>query len=153
MIDRGVGAPDFDEQHYNKFVSYGQSKTANVLFALYLRNKLAKDGIQAIAVHPGTIGTGLVRYYSDSAITNTIARYVLWFNAIWGIGGYKTIDQGAATTVVAALDPQLGTLKDTEGLYLSDCQPGQAEPHATDWESAEKLWTLSEELVQEKFPL
>jgi NAD(P)-dependent dehydrogenase (short-subunit alcohol dehydrogenase family) len=54
MVDRGIGAPVFDEQFYHKFVSYGQSKTANILFTLYLRTKLAHDGIQAIAVHPGS---------------------------------------------------------------------------------------------------
>jgi hypothetical protein len=52
-----------------------------------------------------------VRHYSNSAFTNTVARYVLKANAIFGIGGYKTLDAGAATTVVAALDPKLDTLK------------------------------------------
>jgi NAD(P)-dependent dehydrogenase (short-subunit alcohol dehydrogenase family) len=53
MIDRGLSAPVFDEDHYDRFVAYGQSKTANILFALSLRTKLAREGIQAISVHPG----------------------------------------------------------------------------------------------------
>lgn len=53
MIGRGIGAPVFDEQGYDPFVAYGQSKTANILFALYLRAKLAREGIQAMSVHPG----------------------------------------------------------------------------------------------------
>lgn len=54
MIDRGVGEPHFDSDFYNKFVAYGQSKSANILFTLQLREKLARDGIQAVAVHPGS---------------------------------------------------------------------------------------------------
>jgi hypothetical protein len=57
------------------------------------------------------IGTGLIRHYSESALTNSIARMVLKANAIFGIGGYKSTDAGAATTVLAALDPALSTLK------------------------------------------
>lgn len=64
MINRGIGAPQFDDQHYNKFVAYGQSKTANILFALYLRNKLANEGIQAISVHPGSMCTLSVSLYA-----------------------------------------------------------------------------------------
>jgi NAD(P)-dependent dehydrogenase (short-subunit alcohol dehydrogenase family) len=54
MIDRRVGEPTFDIDHYHKFVAYGQSKTANILLALQLREGLAKDGIQSSAVHPGS---------------------------------------------------------------------------------------------------
>jgi len=82
---------------------------------------------------------------------NTAARYILRTNALLGISGYKSTDAGAATTVVAALDPALGALKDTEGLYLQDCQFGNPAPHAMKIETAEKLWSLSEELVKEKF--
>ncbi|KAJ9293308.1 hypothetical protein DTO271G3_7804 [Paecilomyces variotii] len=139
MIDRGIGAPSFDEHGYDKFVAYGQSKTANILFALYLRTKLAP------------IGTNLIRHYTNSPITNTIARYILRINGLFGIGQFKTTDTGAATTIVAALDPKLGSLKDTEGIYLQDCQFGSPAAHATGFEVAEKLWTLSEELVGEKF--
>ncbi|KAJ9192644.1 hypothetical protein DTO021D3_2375 [Paecilomyces variotii] len=151
MIDRGIGAPVFDEQGYDPFVAYGQSKTANILFALYLRAKLAREGIQAMSVHPGAIGTNLIRYYTNSPITNSIARCILRTNGLLGIGQFKTTDAGAATTIVAALDPKLSSLKDTEGIYLQDCQFGSPAAHATGFEAAEKLWSLSEELVGEKF--
>ncbi|KAJ9209201.1 hypothetical protein DTO166G4_9199 [Paecilomyces variotii] len=153
MIGRGIGAPVFDEQGYDPFVAYGQSKTANILFALYLRAKLAREGIQAMSVHPGAIGTNLIRYYTNSPITNTIARCILRTNGLLGIGQFKTTDAGAATTIVAALDPKLSSLKDTEGIYLQDCQFDSPAAHATGFEAAEKLWTLSEELVGEKFVL
>ncbi|KAH8691516.1 hypothetical protein BGW36DRAFT_388462 [Talaromyces proteolyticus] len=53
MTNRGLDAPVFDSDHYQKFVAYGQSKTANILFALYVRSRLLKEGIQAVSVHPG----------------------------------------------------------------------------------------------------
>jgi hypothetical protein len=114
----------------------------------------------------------LLRHYSESAFTNTIARFVLKANAVFGIAGYKSSDAGAATTAVAALDPALGELKgtfilwrwhdktrnsniyaDAEGIYLQDCQFGSPAPHASEMEIAEKLWSLSEDLVKEKFPV
>jgi NAD(P)-dependent dehydrogenase (short-subunit alcohol dehydrogenase family) len=54
MIERGIGEPELDNDHYHRFVAYGQSKTANILFALQLREGLAKDDIQSFAVHPGS---------------------------------------------------------------------------------------------------
>ncbi|GAD99902.1 hypothetical protein THITE_2118117 [Paecilomyces variotii No. 5] len=153
MIDRGIGAPVFDEQHYERFVAYGQSKTANILFALYLRRKLAQEGVQAISVHPGAIGTNLIRHYTDSPFKNCIARHALQISGSLGIGQFKTPDAGAATTIVAAIDPSLGALKDNEGIYLQNCQIGSPAAHATGFEASEKLWTLSEELVGEKFTL
>jgi NAD(P)-dependent dehydrogenase (short-subunit alcohol dehydrogenase family) len=54
MIDRGMDPPQFDENGYDRFVAYGQSKTANILFALALRKRLATQGIQAVSVHPGS---------------------------------------------------------------------------------------------------
>lgn len=77
-----------------------------------------------------------------------------------------SIEEGASTSLVAAFDPALNGKKslrnllgrlvltsrlEREILYLSDCQPANAESHATDVEKAKKLWALSEELVEEKF--
>jgi NAD(P)-dependent dehydrogenase (short-subunit alcohol dehydrogenase family) len=53
MRDRGI-EPLSMESEYDKYVAYGQSKTANILFALHLRDNLAKEGIQAVSVHPGS---------------------------------------------------------------------------------------------------
>jgi hypothetical protein len=104
-------------------------------------------------------------------MTNTIIRYVLKASGTFGMGGFKTTDAGAATTVVAALDPALSPLKGVsaflltldfmiltcplgiEGLYLSDCQFGEPASHASSLEAAQKLWALSEKLVGENFNL
>lgn len=64
----------------------------------------------------------------------------------------KTKEQGCSTTLVAALDPGLGS-SNLEGdrVYLSDCQVGESAPWAKDSEAADRLWQLSESLVQQKF--
>ena len=77
---------------------------------------------------------------------------------VFGEGGAppprKTLQQGCATTLRAALDP---ALEDEKGVYLHDCQvttdPNWVAPWALDEEGAEKCWELSEELVGEKFAL
>ncbi|KAL9044646.1 MAG: hypothetical protein Q9214_002232 [Letrouitia sp. 1 TL-2023] len=66
----------------------------------------------------------------------------------------KNEDQGSATTMVAAFDPALSDLPavDTEP-FFHDCQPLAPKDYASDKALAEKLWHVSEDLVDQKFPL
>ncbi|OAL44466.1 NAD(P)-binding protein [Pyrenochaeta sp. DS3sAY3a] len=128
------------EDGYNGYVAYGQAKTANMLYSIGLNARLADKGILSYAVHPGSIWTGLSRDLDaagEEAIRNT--------SPFW-----KNLDQGAATVLVAALDP---ALNEPKGILLHDCQLFDAAPHATDPKIAERLWTLSEKLVQRDFKL
>ncbi|PSN59450.1 NAD(P)-binding protein [Corynespora cassiicola Philippines] len=125
---------------YNPYIAYGQSKTANILFSLSLTQQLEAQGIVSYAVHPGSIWTGLSRDLDadgEEAIRKT--------SPFW-----KDHDQGAATTLVAALDP---VLNEPKGILLHDCQIVEAAPHAKDAELAGKLWELSEKLVRRSFKL
>jgi len=63
---------------------------------------------------------------------------------------WKNIDQGASTTIVAAFDPKLG---ESSGAYLDDCQVGSPAPFATNGAYAERLWSLSEQLLDKKFEI
>ncbi|KAK3689110.1 hypothetical protein B0T22DRAFT_528228 [Podospora appendiculata] len=130
----------FTPDGYNGIVTYAQSKTANILFTLYLQKYLPKMGIAAYVVHPGTIETDLSRDQDEELTAQFYKVSLFW----------KTADQGSSTTLVAALDP---ALNDAKGLYLSDCQFAEPSPHANDPVAAERLWKLSEELVGEKFNL
>ncbi|KAK3317350.1 hypothetical protein B0T19DRAFT_290271 [Cercophora scortea] len=130
----------FTDDGYNGIVTYAQSKTANILFTLYLQKYLPKMGIAAYVVHPGTIETDLSRDQDEELTAQFYKVSVFW----------KTADQGCSTTLVAALDP---AFNDAKGLYLSDCQIAEPSPHASDSVAAERLWKLSEELVGEKFNL
>lgn len=124
---------------YVPFVAYGQSKTANVLMSLSISEKLAQKGVRSIATHPGSIWTDLSRDL-DEEHQDLISKT----GSFW-----KTLDQGSATTLVAALDPKLG--EDTGVIYLSDCQVVEPAAHAKDPTTAERLWKLSEEIVGQAF--
>jgi NAD(P)-dependent dehydrogenase (short-subunit alcohol dehydrogenase family) len=147
--------PNFESSEYDKWVAYGQSKTANVLFTLELDRRLADAGVRAFALHPGAIMTELARYMTGDDIKELQAR------APGGKGmEFKTIPCGAATSVFAATAPELDG---RGGLYLEDCQVSGPrtsdeaemgyESYALDPEAAQRLWTLSEALVGETFAM
>jgi NAD(P)-dependent dehydrogenase (short-subunit alcohol dehydrogenase family) len=131
--------PNFrDVSAYDKFVAYGQSKTANVLFTVELERRLGATGIHAFAVHPGVIITDLGRHVTAADMK------------AWGTLVPVDVGHGAATTVWAATSPALDGLG---GIYLEDCgiaepfvkgTPGGYAPHAVDPEQAARLWDWSE---------
>lgn len=141
---------NFERGDYDKWVAYGQAKTANALFAVEISRRLAPQ-VTANAVHPGIIQTDLSRHL-DEADQVMLA-------AVFESGRcIKSVDQGAATSVYAALASELNG---RGGLYLEDCHiAGPATgartgagymPWARDVDQARRLWTLSEELVGERF--
>src|SRR5881394_2923373 len=104
----------FERRLYDKWQAYGQSKTANSLFALQL-DALGQDaGVRAFAVHPGGIMTPLQRHLSHEEMAAAG-----WFDEQGNpVGEFKTPEQGAATTVWAATSPRL---EGEGGVYCSDC--------------------------------
>ncbi len=147
--------PGYESRDYDKWEAYGQSKTANVLFSVELNRRLASQGVEAFAVHPGGIMTKLGRHLQQSDIEELMSR------APGGQGiKWKTVEQGAATSVWAATAPELAG---KGGIYLEDCgiaepktsdeQEGGIADYALDPESAKRLWSLSEELLGEEFTL
>lgn len=140
----------FERRAYDPGQAYGQSKTANVLFAVEAARRWAAEGVTAHAVMPGGIWTNLQRHWEPQALADTKA-YV----AQAGIA-VKTPAQGAATTVLAAASPLLHGLG---GLYLEDCQEAETVPeiidgthgvrgYALDPVNAARLWKTSEELLR-----
>ncbi|KAI2605635.1 retinol dehydrogenase 13 [Hypoxylon sp. NC1633] len=128
------------EDGYMPTIAYAQSKTANILFTLYLQEHLRTKGIMSYAVHPGGVSSHLGREH-DEEMADAISKT----STFW-----KNCDQGASTTLVAALDPALNV---RGGLYLADCQFSPAADYAEDLGIAKHLWHLSEELIGEKFGL
>ncbi len=138
--------PHYRTRPYDKWEAYGQSKTANALFAVAFNRRYAGRGITANAVMPGGIMTPLQRHLPREEM---IAFG--WMDEAGKINDrFKSTEQGAATSVWAALAPEL---EGKGGLYLEDCaeaapwseaNPVQGVlPHALDAESAERLWDLS----------
>jgi NAD(P)-dependent dehydrogenase (short-subunit alcohol dehydrogenase family) len=151
--------PNFDKRPYDKWVGYGQSKSANSLFAVELDKRGQQHGIRAFAVHPGGILTDLLRYMTDEDLRPYGIYRVNGVITIPDVSKvperFKTVEQGAATTIWAAVSPQLNG---QGGVYCEDCDIAQmvpadsklnsgVRPWAVDKAAAEALWTLSERLT------
>ncbi len=145
--------PNFDRRPYDKFEAYGQSKTANILFSRELDRRLGPSGVRSNALHPGMIMTELARHMEPDDMGKMVERAAA--TADPEKPGekmeFKTIPQGAATSVWAATSAELD---DVGGEYLADVEirTGHARDHALDPGDAQRLWALSEELTGEAFP-
>jgi NAD(P)-dependent dehydrogenase (short-subunit alcohol dehydrogenase family) len=137
----------FRQRAYEPWSAYGQSKTANVLFAVEATKRWASDGITVNALMPGGIRTGLQRYVTDAELDR--------MRALAGGGGpaWKTPEQGAATSVLVATSPLLDGVG---GRYFEDCneaelnRPGTRRgvaAYALDPEAAARLWQVSAEML------
>ncbi|MER6425343.1 oxidoreductase [Streptomyces sp. NPDC001137] len=170
VSSRGIrfGGVDFDDLHfehrpYEPFVAYGQSKTANALFAVELDRRGSAQGVRSFSVHPGIIiDTGLVRHIDPEIIraSGTVdedGRPVIDPERQW-----KTVQQGAATGVWCATSPQLGGLggvycencdisplvtPETEAAWYESEQTPGVLPGAVDPAAATRLWEVSERLT------
>ena len=138
--------PNFARREYSKMEAYGQSKTANILFAVELDRRFGAKGVHAWAVHPGMVRTDLGRNFTkdDYAELSTRAKA-----AGGSLPALVTVDVGASTQVWAAVAPE--PLERT-GSYLADTGFARAAEYATDPHAAMRLWELSERLVGEAFP-
>ncbi|KAI1153714.1 WW domain-containing oxidoreductase [Nemania diffusa] len=142
-------------ESYNIWHAYGQSKTANMLFTLSLAKKLGGRGLLSYSLHPGVIGTNLGGHIdwdegipSLQAVDRSLGNKEGWADLKW-----KTPDQGVATHVYAAFDPNL---KDHNGAYLENSRVADplvdtVKPWATSQLEAERLWKLTEKLVGQEF--
>ena len=146
--------PNFERREYEKWLAYGQSKTANVQFSVALNARLSGRGVTVNAVHPGMIMTELGRHLQPADIEALQARSA-------GLDTtFKSIPAGAATSVWAATSAEL---EGRGGLYLEDCNiadpvndsnpAGGYTDYALDAQAAEGLWQLSEQLVQQTFEI
>ena len=141
--------PMFETEPYDKWVAYGQAKSANSLFAVELDKRGQADGVRAFAVHPGGIFTPLQRHLPREEMVAAG-----WMDADGNPDErFKTPEQGASTSVWAATSPQLEGMG---GVYCENCDialPTDFEsplsryqgvnPHAIDSEAAARLWGLS----------
>ena len=140
--------PHFRERPYDKWEAYGQAKTANSLFAVGFDQRFKDRGIRANAVMPGGIMTPLQRHMSREEM-----QAMGWINEKGELrAGFKTPEQGASTSVWAAIGDEL---EGKGGLYLENCAqavPWNADqpwagvmPHALDKAAADRLWAMSQE--------
>jgi NAD(P)-dependent dehydrogenase (short-subunit alcohol dehydrogenase family) len=147
---KSYNMPVTDETTYFPTIAYGASKTAAVLFSVELNARLQeKYGIRSFAVNPGEIQTELGRNTDPEMLKGMLETAEKTGRLKW-----KTHQQGASTTLVAAVDDKLIPGVDDgvgKNVFLSDCQAGHAPGWALKVELATRLWTQSEEWVGEKF--
>ena len=155
--------PNFERTPYEPFVAYGRSKTANILFAVAFDRRHRARGVRAAAVHPGGIQTELLRHMDQSSLHGMVEQ----MNKQLADEGqppfqYKTIPQGAATSVWAAV---VAAPDEIGGRYCENCHVSQivadngtigigsegVRAYALDANSAEALWKKSEAMVGENF--
>jgi NAD(P)-dependent dehydrogenase (short-subunit alcohol dehydrogenase family) len=158
FADVDLEDPNFDHTPYAEFLAYGRSKTANVLFAVEFDRRHKANGVRAAAVHPGGIQTELGRHMTPELIAGMIAN----INASTPAGAqpfaWKTIPQGAATSVWAAV---VAPAEAVGGRYCEDCHVAEIEDnpairggvrgYALNPASAQALWAKSEAMVGERF--
>lgn len=143
---------DFVRRHYDKWMAYGQSKTANALFAVALDARGRRDGVSAFSVHPGMIMTPGIRHLSRAEFDAVDAVAPDGSPVIDPARDMKTVEQGAATTVWAATAPVLDSIG---GVYCENCDVASIEsrqafgvrPYAIDPERADRLWRASVDLT------
>ncbi|KAK7743715.1 hypothetical protein SLS62_010494 [Diatrype stigma] len=146
-----------DGKYYNKWWAYGQSKTANNLFAVQLAAKLGHRNLQAYSLHPGVfLGSGLsdhLNWEETDFGTLKEAEAVMGTCYLYRDFEPKNADEIIATHIYAAFTDDL---RKNNGAYLLDCHVAdQYEEEVWPWSidriEADRLWTLSEELVGQKF--
>jgi NAD(P)-dependent dehydrogenase (short-subunit alcohol dehydrogenase family) len=159
--------PNFERRPYDPWVAYGQSKTANVLFALGVDKRGQAAGIRAFSLHPGSIaGTGLSKYVTPEQLRQMGAVDDAGNPILDPVKGLKTVEQGASTSVWCATSPQLAGLggvycedNDIAAIYRPDTDSSAAPrpmtgvmPYAVDEAAADRLWALSEQLTGLTYP-
>ena len=141
---------DFESRDYDKWGAYGQSKTANALFARALDRRGAANDVRAFSLHPGQILTGLARHLSPEEMAGFDATDEQGAPRIDPERGMKTPEQGAATILWCATSTRLNGLG---GVYCEDCDIAPLHTGAAGrkgvaaWAAddvlAERLWELS----------
>ena len=145
----------FDDIHYKNrsydtLAAYGQSKTANALFAVEASKRWAKDGITVNTCHPGTIRTNLMRYVKPTPEIQKQMESIDW----------RTVERGASTQVLLAASP---LVEGVRGRYFENNNEAEINaevgmqspdygvvPYAIDADEAARLWDVSLEMLKQR---
>lgn len=144
----------YTQRPYDPWRAYGQSKTANALFAVHLDKLGRESGIRAFAVHPGRVPTTRLSRFMTPEEKAAVAQ-AAQVGPDFVPSPLKTLAQGASTSLWAATTPQLAGLG---GVYCADCNisllvaddspdVSGVRRWAIDPRHAERLWALSLALI------
>lgn len=144
--------PHFDDltynegKDYNPWVAYSVSKSASMLCSRILAKRLAKKDIAVFSLNPGSIRSPLQRYLTPELLEEAI-RLAKESDPEFQFPKPKSLQQGCATQLRAALDPDLAAYS---GSYLDDCQVTELKEHMGAYGAADKVWSLSEGMAGER---
>ena len=158
ISDVDLEDPNFERTPYQAFTAYGRSKTANILNAVALDNRLKGRGVRATSLHPGGIQTELGRHLTPELMEQIRARMSAGAGNQAPAFRFKTVPQGSATSVWSGF---VASAEAIGGRYSEDChvcevnddptaRPG-VRSYALDLAHANDLWRKSEEMVGERF--
>ena len=149
---------NYENGDYDKWQAYGQAKTANALFANGLSRRLRDSGGLAFSVHPGGIFTPLQRHLPKEEMVALGWLDETGEPSEMAKAGFKTPEQGCSTTLWCATAPEL---EGKAGVYCENCdiaaltdpdsptaRYGGVNAYACDGDAAERLWDLSEEMLE-----
>jgi NAD(P)-dependent dehydrogenase (short-subunit alcohol dehydrogenase family) len=152
FADLDLTDPNFERRLYDPISAYGGAKTAVNLFVVEFDRRHKARGVRAAAVHPGGILTELARHMSPELIERMIARVMAETDTSSAERGYKSVAQGAATTLWAGVTAPAEMVG---GRYCEDCAVAKVaakgagvRPYSVDPQRAALLWEQSEQLVR-----
>ncbi len=138
---------------YRKWMAYGQSKLANLLFSFELGRRLSANSLstRSIACHPGYAATNLQRTGPQMAGSGLMERVMEIANAVVA----QDAAMGALPTLFAATSPEAnnGDYIGPDRFFGTWGNPTQAtrSKRSRDIEDAERLWGVSETLTGVNF--
>lgn len=132
-----------NERRYAMMRVYGQSKTANILFTDELARRLEGTGITANSLHPGMIRSNLGR--GNGAMADRLHDLV----GVVLYPFFKTVEDGAKTSLHLVTSPEVATIS---GRYFANSRRARPSAHATNPETARRLWQISEQLTGLSYP-
>ena len=148
----------FENNKYDKWMAYGQSKTASSLIAIEFNNKMQDKGVNGFSVHPGGIMTPLQRHLKNEEMVALGWLKEDGSPSDLAKNFFKTPSQGASTTLWCATSPKL---KDVGGVFCEDCDIAKKKSEvdeslqryfgvadwAVDTNEASKLWEATENML------
>ena len=158
--DVNLEDPNFEHTQYQPFAAYGRSKTANILYAVALDNRLKGRGVRATSIHPGGIQTELGRHMTPELLAQMRERISKMEQSQGREFRFKTVPQGSATSVWSGF---VASADAVGAHYCEDCHVCEVNDnpnsrvgvrsYALNLAHANDLWRKSEEMVGERFPL
>jgi len=158
ISDVDIADPNFERTPYQAFTAYGRSKTANILYAVALDDRLKGRGVRATSIHPGGIQTELARHMTPELLEQMRARIAKAESSQGRAFRFKTVPQGSATSVWSGF---VGAADAVGGHYCEDCHVCAVNDdvnsrvgvrsYALNLAHANDLWKKSEEMVGERF--